>query len=63
MKPKPSLDLQNVTDYHKYYASHIIRGNQGAFEMAWNDMDDGGTVLDGRDTKYKVGQYTLREVS
>ena len=44
---------ENVRDYHKYYASHVVRGNPEAFELAWNDIG-GGTVLDGRDTKYKV---------
>ena len=56
-RKKPTLDDQtmdeNVRDYHKYYASHVVRGNPEAFELAWNDIG-GGTVLDGRDTKYKV---------
>ena len=54
MKSIPSLEVLNVTDHHKYYTSHVVKGNSKAFNSAWIDMHQGGTMLDGVGTKYKV---------
>ena len=54
MKSIPSLEVLNVTDHHKYYTSHVVKGNSEAFNSAWIDMHQGGIMLDGVGTKYKV---------
>ena len=54
MKSIPSLEVLNITDHHKYYTSHVVKGNSEAFNSAWIDMHQGGTILDGARTKYKV---------
>ena len=54
MQSIPSLEVLKVTDHHKYYTSHVVKGNSKAFNSAWIDMHQGGTMLDGVGTKYKV---------
>ena len=62
MKSIPSLEVLNVTDHHKYYTSHVVKGNSEAFNSAWIDMHQGGTMLDGVGTKYKVWLLYFLEV-